>query len=595
MPEPSQPQLPPVQPDATSSPAPAAPPFVLRAEKLSDVGRARDHQEDALGVFAPPDLDLLARLGRLYVVADGMGGHNAGEVASQAALQEIYRAYYAAPGDDVAAALRRAIASANQMIYQLARADARQTGMGTTAAVAAVRGRDVEIANVGDSRAYLIRAGRIMQITEDHSWVEEQVRAGVLTPEQARVHPQRNVITRALGTGPAVEPDLFTGQMLEGDVLLLCSDGLTGHLADAELLEIAGQLPPEQAVKRLVDLANERGGSDNISVIVVRAEAPSRQPAAAPAPMAATVAEEAGKSRQVRRLAAVAAAALLLILVVAAAAVLLTRPAGRLAETPTIPSQGIVADLTATPTSAATGEPGLGLLPPPTMATEQAATEAAISPTATLAPTAALAAATPVAATDAPRPTALAAIVVGGRTATPTRQTAGVAGEAPSLSSPPAGVSLPIENAVEFRWTGVVPAGHEFEVRLWEQNASAHLAAAAPGAVDEGNGRWVQRIRVDSAPGYRGPGQYLWAVAIMRDGRMIREAAPWPVTFVLASDRPTATLTAPAPTATPTVTAPARLPTPTHTSTVELPTPTSTEAPARLTPTPTETVLPAQL
>ncbi len=261
----------------------AAGPALLHAAKLVDVGRARDHQEDAAGIFVPTDPELLARKGCLYVVADGMGGHNAGEIASQTALAEIQHVYYSLPEQDTPTALRQALAAANQTIQRFAQADSRQMGMGTTAAVAVVRDQDVHIANVGDSRVYLVRNGQATQITQDHSWVEEQVRAGVLTPEQARTHPQRNVITRALGTGAVVEPDLFAGVLQEGDVLVLNSDGLTGHVGAAELGEIAGAYPPEQAVRRLVDLANQRGGSDNISVIVVRApNRPSRRPRALP-------------------------------------------------------------------------------------------------------------------------------------------------------------------------------------------------------------------------------------------------------------------------------------------------------------------------
>lgn len=278
-------------PDQSRQPAPSRPdqkmvarganpsspnmqPFVLRIAHLSDIGRARDHQEDASGVFKPADPGLLARRGELFIVADGMGGHNAGEVASQLALSELQRVYYADASPDIQAGLAQALQSTNQAIYQLSQTDARQKGMGTTAVLAVVHDLGVFVSNVGDSRAYLIRGGQITQITRDHSWVEEQVRAGVLTPEQARTHPQRNIITRALGTGPAVEPDFYSGNLQLGDVLVLCSDGLTGHVADQEILLLAGDNPPQIAAQRLIDLANERGGSDNISVIVVRAEAP---------------------------------------------------------------------------------------------------------------------------------------------------------------------------------------------------------------------------------------------------------------------------------------------------------------------------------
>jgi len=245
----------------------------LHTALLTDLGRARDHQEDAAIVVTPADPVVRQRRGDLLIVADGMGGHNAGEVASQAALEEIRRAYYADVDSDIPAALFNAIQAANQAVYQLSFGDISRSGMGTTAAVAVMRGSDVHVANVGDSRVYLLRENGITQITQDHSWVAEQMRAGTLTPEQAKSHPQRNIITRALGSGPTVEPDLFVGQLHGGDGLLLCSDGLTGHVDEAELLAVVNANPPEQAAQQLVDLANERGGSDNISVIIARAEA----------------------------------------------------------------------------------------------------------------------------------------------------------------------------------------------------------------------------------------------------------------------------------------------------------------------------------
>lgn len=249
----------------------------LRVAVLSDVGRARDHQEDACAYIIPHDPDLHRRKGVLCLVADGMGGHNAGEVASAEALQEIQRAYFASPSEDMAAALRLAMQEANQAIYRLAQDDLRQRGMGSTATVAALRGREVHVASVGDSRAYLVRGGEIDQITEDHSWVGAQVRAGILAPEEAQIHPQRNIITRALGADTSVEPDLFHGWLLPADVLVLCSDGLTVHVADSELREVAAGLDPEDAARRLVGLANERGGSDNISVIIIRVEPEAEQ------------------------------------------------------------------------------------------------------------------------------------------------------------------------------------------------------------------------------------------------------------------------------------------------------------------------------
>ena len=371
---------------SASPSSPGAQPFVLRIAQLSDVGRVRDHQEDACGVFKPSDPALLARRGELFVVADGMGGHNAGEVASQLALNELQQAYYTDANPDIQASLAQALQTANAAIYQLSRADARQMGMGTTAALAVVHNQDVFVSNVGDSRVYLIRGGQITQITRDHSWVDEQVRAGVLTPEQARSHPQRNIITRALGTGPAVEPDFYTGNLQLGDVLVLCSDGLTGHVADQEILLIAGENPPNVAAQRLIDLANERGGSDNITAIVVRAE-----PLAAAAPAAALPAQSkpAAGGRSPLLLFGVMGAVLLGVVIVA---LLVIKPGGggKAAATATTQAPAVVISpteaISATATVALTAASGqtpttaVTALPSPTaMGT--------VLPTATLLPT----------------------------------------------------------------------------------------------------------------------------------------------------------------------------------------------------------------
>jgi protein phosphatase len=142
--------------------------------------------------------------------------------------------------------------------------------MGTTAVAAVVRGRELYVANVGDSRAYLLRNGKLTQVTRDHSFVQEQIEAGILTPEEARTHPQRNVVTRALGSKPDVQVDTFGGKLEPGDTLLLCTDGLSEHVEDETIAAMLSQYHPREAVPRLIALANQRGGSDNISALVVQ-------------------------------------------------------------------------------------------------------------------------------------------------------------------------------------------------------------------------------------------------------------------------------------------------------------------------------------
>jgi len=216
--------------------------------------------------------------GALFVVADGMGGHAAGEVASEIAVDTVSNMYYQEDSNDVAVSLLRAIRRANASIHQRAAENLLRTGMGTTCVAAVLRGNMAYIANVGDSRAYLLRGNNVKQISQDHSWVAEQVRAGLLTEEQARTHAQRNVITRCLGTQAEVDVDVFHEELHEGDLLVLCSDGLSGLVSDEELQRIVEQFVPQESVYHLVERANENGGPDNITAIVVQVQEVGEEP-----------------------------------------------------------------------------------------------------------------------------------------------------------------------------------------------------------------------------------------------------------------------------------------------------------------------------
>ena len=251
----------------------------LEVAELTDVGRRRDSNEDNMTRLVPKDLEQMEQKGAIFVVADGMGGHAAGEVASEIAVETIREEYYESESEEIGEALLHAIKQANQVIYERANEQAGRAGMGTTCVVVVARGALAYIANVGDSRAYLIREGQLRQVTHDHSWVAEQVRAGMLTEEQARTHAHRNVITRALGTQPEVEADLFLEPLQEGDLLLLCSDGLSGPVPDTELHRIVSSVPPQEAVRDLIAQANEQGGPDNITAVVIHVlEAPPLPP-----------------------------------------------------------------------------------------------------------------------------------------------------------------------------------------------------------------------------------------------------------------------------------------------------------------------------
>lgn len=244
----------------------------LDVAQLTDVGRKRPHNEDNMAYVIPKDPQVMARKGALFIVADGMGGHAAGEVASEIAVDTVSKVYYQDDSDDAAVSLLHAIKRANALIHQRAAENMMRSGMGTTCVAAVFRGGTAYIANVGDSRSYLVRRGVIKQVSQDHSWVEEQVRAGLLTRDQARSHAQRNVITRCLGTQPDVEIDIFSERLEEGDSMVLCSDGLSGLVPDEELGQIVDQYLPQESVYHLVERANENGGSDNITAVVVRVQ-----------------------------------------------------------------------------------------------------------------------------------------------------------------------------------------------------------------------------------------------------------------------------------------------------------------------------------
>jgi serine/threonine protein phosphatase PrpC len=236
----------------------------LRQSADTDVGKTRDHNEDSFGVGAA---DQAERLGDLLVVCDGMGGHAAGEVASKIGVETILSIYYGEASEDRAHVLEQAFEQANEQIY------ARGNGsMGTTGVAALLLHDALHIANVGDSRAYLIRDGEIRQISRDHSFVGDQVAAGLITPDQARSSPHRNVITRALGYQSGVTVDLFRWPLQIDDIIVLCSDGLHGLVTDAEIARIAGEAAPDDAVHQLIDLANSRGGTDNITVAIAQVE-----------------------------------------------------------------------------------------------------------------------------------------------------------------------------------------------------------------------------------------------------------------------------------------------------------------------------------
>ena len=245
-----------------------------RSTALSHPGRKRRHNEDAW-VRQPP----------IFAIADGMGGAQGGEIASRVAATAL-REDVGGSGEDRVVAL---IQQANRRVFERAAEDSDTSGMGTTITVAIVEDGVVWFGHVGDSRAYLVRDGKLEQLTEDHSLVAELVRSGRLSPEEAEIHPQRSVITRALGTDPDVDVDSFSIEGKPGDLFMICSDGLTSMVADGEILDVIERNRDDldAAAKELVSLANRAGGEDNITVVFFEILEKGAEPPADTTPMPA--------------------------------------------------------------------------------------------------------------------------------------------------------------------------------------------------------------------------------------------------------------------------------------------------------------------
>ena len=220
----------------------------------TDIGQVREGNEDSYLVVAP-----------LYAVADGMGGHRGGEVASSLALETVQELFERQEGT-----LADQVAQANRAVYDRSQSDRSVSGMGTTLTAALVDGDTVHLVHVGDSRAYLVRDGQLKQLTEDHTLVRRMVMEGEITPEEAETHPHRSILTRALGVDESVQVDEGDVRIESGDRLLLCTDGLTGMVPEDQITEIIlGSTDPQEAVDRLVKVANRAGGIDNITAVVL--------------------------------------------------------------------------------------------------------------------------------------------------------------------------------------------------------------------------------------------------------------------------------------------------------------------------------------
>lgn len=247
----------------------------LELANLTDVGCERDNNEDYFGYFEPDNERDFSRKGRLAVIADGMGGYEGGEIASRLAVEAVREAYLSYPDGDPASALVSGFVAAHEAIRSRAQMEPQLAGMGTTCTALVILGGEAHFAHVGDSRLYLIRDAKIFQLTHDHTVVDRLIEQGVLTKEDAATHPQRHVLTAALGANKEVSADISPDPipLQTGDTLVLCTDGLWGQISSGELLSVAGSSQPAQACRHLAELAKARGGPDNITVQILRVDA----------------------------------------------------------------------------------------------------------------------------------------------------------------------------------------------------------------------------------------------------------------------------------------------------------------------------------
>jgi serine/threonine protein phosphatase PrpC len=248
-------------------------PPVLSYGGKTDQGLVRSDNQDFFGKFPEDNLDITTPKGQLFIVADGMGGHRGGREASMIAVKTVSESYFADESGNIAESLERAFHNANKAIYEYSTVHPGFQNMGTTCTALVLQGGRGYIAHVGDTRVYRLSKGTIAQLTDDHSSVAEMRRRGMLTEEEAKYHPERSILYRAVGIQQEVSVDIIPDvQFGSKDVFLLCTDGLHGLVEDEELLRLAQSFPPEEACAKLIALANDRGGYDNITVEIVKIE-----------------------------------------------------------------------------------------------------------------------------------------------------------------------------------------------------------------------------------------------------------------------------------------------------------------------------------
>lgn len=238
----------------------------------TDLGRVRENNEDKFEYFLPEDDATLASRGLVFLVCDGMGGHAAGQIASELTAKTFIDVYLNHPSSETNVALAGAVGAANRFVLDVARAVPSRRGMGTTLSGLVLLQDRAFTVQVGDSRVYRLRAGEMAMLTHDHTYIEEAIRMGTMTAEEAEKHPYKHVLTRAVGTEDVVNPDIEVHDSKPGDIYLLCSDGLLNHVGDDQIADVMRNNNPSEMAWKLVGMALLGGGSDNTTVVVVRVD-----------------------------------------------------------------------------------------------------------------------------------------------------------------------------------------------------------------------------------------------------------------------------------------------------------------------------------
>jgi serine/threonine protein phosphatase PrpC len=460
-------------------------PMPLAVWGATDTGRQREGNEDAIfphsGVdtfsFKPSPAHL-AQQGQLLVVADGVGGAQGGREASHWAIRVAVERYYDMSGADLGSNLRTAIEVANSSLYQYIQS----TGVresGCTMAAAVIHGNTLHVANVGDSRVYLLRGGQITRLTRDHTLAQQKADQGIIQPEQVDTDSGSHVLTRSMGANQTVQVDLFPPlQLVPGDVVLLCSDGLTDMLKDAEIARVIGANPPRRAAQRLIAAANRSGGVDNISVVLARAG--EKQPADG----AGIIGRLLERTKQQRITIAVIAAITVLVFFVAVIA-LAWMARDRSSTTPS----------------------------PITPATAILSTEMTVPAVASDTPHPTAAGATPqIQSTSTPRPTNTP-------TPSPTSDSEGPLTATPRTFQiepilPVSGATY--KNPVAFEWRGSLQKDQTYQIRLYHIE-SEHTISSEP-LTDPS---WVADLPADKYGGWR------WQVLVIQDGKIVGASQEW--------------------------------------------------------------------